>query len=307
MHFCVLFFLFFYKRLTSHWSTPTAAFSVCEWLFYFLIFCSTIQYDYIDLSLQVDNEAIYDICCRNLDIDRPSYQNLNRLIAQIISSITASLRFSGAINVDLAEFETNLVPFPRIHFPVAAYAPVISAEKAYHEQMTVAQITNAVFDPVNQMVKCDPRRGKYMACCMLYRGDVVPKDVNEAIQSIKTRREIQFVDWCPTGFKVLNMHSSLIHSYSNMYIVLYTFCHIKSTDKGWHQLPGAGHGARQPDGAPAALRVHAEQHDGHSRSVGAPRPQVRSDVRQTSVCALLCGRGHGRGRVRRGARGARHP
>merc|ERR1712178_221451 len=31
------------------------------------------------------------------------------------------------------------------------------------------------------MVKCDPRHGKYMACCMLYRGDVVPKDVNAAI------------------------------------------------------------------------------------------------------------------------------
>ena len=52
------------------------------------------------------------------------------------------------------------------------------------------------------MVKCDPRNGKYMACCMLYRGDVVPKDVNAAIAQIKTKRTIQFVDWCPTGFKV---------------------------------------------------------------------------------------------------------
>ena len=41
-----------------------------------------------------------------------------------------------------------------------------------------------------------------MACCMLYRGDVVPKDVNAAIATIKTKRTIQFVDWCPTGFKV---------------------------------------------------------------------------------------------------------
>ena len=78
----------------------------------------------------------------------------------------------------------------------------ISAQKAYHEQMTVAEITNACFDPANQMVKCDPRHGKYMACCMLYRGDVVPKDVNAAIATIKTKRSIQFVDWCPTGFKV---------------------------------------------------------------------------------------------------------
>uniref|UniRef100_A0A4W6FPF6 Uncharacterized protein n=1 Tax=Lates calcarifer TaxID=8187 RepID=A0A4W6FPF6_LATCA len=99
-------------------------------------------------------------------------------------------------------FQTNLVPYPRIHFPLATYAPVISAEKAYHEQLSVAEITNACFEPANQMVKCDPRHGKYMACCLLYRGDVVPKDVNAAIATIKTKRSIQFVDWCPTGFKV---------------------------------------------------------------------------------------------------------
>lgn len=53
----------------------------------------------------VDNEAIYDICRRNLDIERPTYTNLNRLIGQIVSSITASLRFDGALNVDLTEFQ----------------------------------------------------------------------------------------------------------------------------------------------------------------------------------------------------------
>ena len=35
----------------------------------------------------------------------------------------------------------------------------------------------------------------------MYRGDVVPKDVNAAVATIKTKRTIQFVDWCPTGFK----------------------------------------------------------------------------------------------------------
>ena len=158
--------------------------------------------EHSDCAFMVDNEAIYDICRRNLDIERPTYTNLNRLISQIVSSITASLRFDGALNVDLTEFQTNLVPYPRIHFPLVTYAPIISAEKAYHEQLSVAEITNACFEPANQMVKCDPRHGKYMACCMLYRGDVVPKDVNAAIATIKTKRTIQFVDWCPTGFKV---------------------------------------------------------------------------------------------------------
>jgi len=141
-------------------------------------------------------------CSFMVDIERPSYHNLNRLISQVVSSITASLRFDGSLNVDLTEFQTNLVPYPRIHFPMTTYSPVISAEKAYHEQITVAEITNACFEPQNQMVKCDPRHGKYMSCCMLYRGDVVPKDVNSAIANIKTKRTIQFVDWCPTGFKI---------------------------------------------------------------------------------------------------------
>jgi len=158
--------------------------------------------EHTDCCFQMDNEAMYDICRRNLDIERPTYTNLNRLIAQVCSGMTSSLRFDGALNCDFTEFQTNLVPYPRIHFVLSAFAPIISAEKAYHEQLSVAEITNSVFEPATQMVKCDPRHGKYMACCLMYRGDVVPKDVNASIATIKTKRTIQFVDWCPTGFKV---------------------------------------------------------------------------------------------------------
>ncbi|KAJ1531015.1 hypothetical protein ONE63_005847 [Megalurothrips usitatus] len=161
---------------------------------------STLEHS--DCTFMVDNEASYELCQRNLGIARPNYNNLNRLISQVVSSITASLRFDGALNVDLNEFQTNLVPYPRVHFPLVSYAPIISVDKAVHEQFTVAELTSSCFEAGNQMVRCDPRLGKYMACCLLYRGDVVPKDVNNAISAIKAKKHIQFVDWCPTGFKV---------------------------------------------------------------------------------------------------------
>jgi len=157
--------------------------------------------EHTDVAFMLDNEAIYDICKTQLDIERPSYTNLNRLVAQVISSLTASLRFDGSLNVDINEFQTNLVPYPRIHFMLCSYAPVIAQHKSYHETMTVAELTTQAFEARSMMAKVDPRTGKYMSCCLMYRGDIVPKDVTQAIANIKTKKTIQFVDWCPTGFK----------------------------------------------------------------------------------------------------------
>ncbi|KAG0057058.1 Tubulin alpha-3C/D chain [Gryganskiella cystojenkinii] len=193
-----------------------------------------------DCTFLVDNEAIYDICNKNLGIERPTYTNLNRIVAQVVSSITLSLRFSGSLNVDLNEFQTNLVPYPRIHFPLISYAPILSAKKAYHEQSSVQEITSACFEKQNQMVNCEPLKGKYMSCCLLYRGDVVPNDVTTTIGKLKTKRTIQFVDWCPTGFKVgMNNEPAKVVPGSEVAAATRSVCMLSNTTaiaEAWDRL-----------------------------------------------------------------------
>ena len=89
----------------SIYPAPQVATAVVEPYNSILTTHTTLEHS--DCAFMVDNEAIYDICRRNLDIERPTYTNLNRLIGQIVSSITASLRFDGALNVDLTEFQVQ--------------------------------------------------------------------------------------------------------------------------------------------------------------------------------------------------------
>lgn len=41
-----------------------------------------------------------------------------------------------------------------------------------------------------------------MAVALLYRGDVVPRDCNAAVASLKAKTSFNLVEWCPTGFKL---------------------------------------------------------------------------------------------------------
>merc|ERR1719495_3110953 len=161
--------------------------------------------DHTGVSIMLDNEAIYAICQKQCDIDRPSYSDLNQVIAKVVSSMTAALRFDGELNVDLGEFQTNLVPFPRLHFMTTGLAPVISKKKSAHEAQTVREITDHVFQPPNMLVKYadfDPVEDKYMAISINYRGEIKSKEANSTAQWLKQNNKVTFVEWCPTGFKI---------------------------------------------------------------------------------------------------------
>lgn len=49
---------------------------------------------------------------------------MNGIAANMLLHLTSSVRFEGALNVDLNEITTNLVPFPHLHFLLASLSPL---------------------------------------------------------------------------------------------------------------------------------------------------------------------------------------
>jgi len=161
--------------------------------------------DHTEVSMVLDNEALYEICQKSLDVKMPNYAHLNRIIAKVVSSMTAALRFDGDLNVDMNEFQTNLVPFPRLHFMTTSLAPIVSNKKAETANNNCRSITDVCLQSKNFLVKYpdfDVLEDKYMAISLNYRGEITSKEANSTVVWLKKEGKASFVEWCPTGFKI---------------------------------------------------------------------------------------------------------
>jgi len=160
--------------------------------------------DHTEVSLVLDNEALYQICDKKLKLKKIQYGHLNKLCAKSISCMTSALRFEGDLNVDMNEFQTNLVPFPRLHFMTSSYAPLTDTKKQV-ANASVWELMQTAFNPKNFNVRYqdfDTTEDKYMAISMNFRGKVSSKEANTNIQKLKKENKVTFVEWMPTGFKV---------------------------------------------------------------------------------------------------------
>lgn len=122
----------------------------------------------------LDNEALYDICCRTLKLAAPAYGDLNRLVSLVMCGVTACIRFPGQLNADLRTLAVNMVPFPRMHFYVAGYAPLGRND---YRALTVPETVRQLFHPKNMMAACDPTHGRYLTSAAMFRGSMSTYEV----------------------------------------------------------------------------------------------------------------------------------
>ena len=152
-----------------------------------------------DATYCLDNEALYDICAKTLKIPQPTHNELNQLIALVMSGVTTCLRYPGQLNGDLRKLAVNLVPFPRLHFFTVGFAPLFSKGSRAFQNLTVPELTQQLFNPANIMAACNPYHGRYLTISTIYRGKVAMKEVDDAIVNARTKNSSYFVEWIPNN------------------------------------------------------------------------------------------------------------
>ena len=54
------------------------------------------------------------------------------------------------------------VPFPRLHFFMPGFAPLVARGTQQYRACTVPELTQQMFDAKNMMAAADPRHGRYL-------------------------------------------------------------------------------------------------------------------------------------------------
>nr|XP_055137500.1 tubulin beta chain-like isoform X9 [Symphalangus syndactylus] len=154
-----------------------------------------------DETFCIDNEALYDICSRTLKLPTPTYGDLNHLVSATMSGVTTCLRFPGQLNADLQKLAVNMVPFPWLHFFMPGFAPLTSRGSQQYRALTVAELTQQMFDAKNMIAACDPRHGRYLTAAAIFRGRMPMREVDEQMFNIQDKNSSYFADWLPNNVK----------------------------------------------------------------------------------------------------------
>ena len=149
----------------------------------------------------IDNEALYDICFKTLKLISPVHEDLNHLIAQTLSGVTTSFRFPSQLNEDMRKMATNMVPYPRLHFYLPGFVPLTSRSGQNSQVLTLAEMTEQLFDAKNMMTSCDPRLGRYLTVAAIFRGKASLKEIDDEMLNIQDKYRTNFAEWIPHNIK----------------------------------------------------------------------------------------------------------
>jgi len=148
----------------------------------------------------IDNEALYDICYRTRRITKPTYRDLNYLVAETMTAVTCTYRFPGELDNTMRKMATNLVPFPGVPYLMTSFSEV-GFTGNNPTNYSLPNLMQRTFDAKSFICSADPRHGRYLSASLVYRGKGSLKELDESVLSILNRGSSYFVEWLPNNLK----------------------------------------------------------------------------------------------------------
>jgi len=150
---------------------PSQHYSSCIVEPYNCIFATHFTRDVVDLSIMLDNQAVYNICDRNLQIKNPHFFHVNHIIAQCISGVTGPLRYETQLNATLPEIQSNIVPCKQFRYTFLSLAPIRHEARRGHEAFNTEEIVKELFEEQNTLCDCVKlSSNRYLAAVLIMRG-----------------------------------------------------------------------------------------------------------------------------------------
>jgi len=158
----------------------------------------------VDSVVVLDNEALTSIARNTLNIQSPSYQQLNSLISTVMAATTTTLRYPGYMNNDLIGLMASLIPTPRMHFLMTGYTPMsVSDDEQSITKTSVLDVMTRLLQPKNIMSSVPINKGKYISLLNIIQGTTDPSQINKSLQKIKQKNLVQFIPWSPASIQVI--------------------------------------------------------------------------------------------------------
>lgn len=92
------------------------------------------------------------------------------------------MRFEGAMNVDINDIVTNLVPFPDMKYLFSSMTPLYTLKDVRVTQKRFDELFSDAFLSCNHLVTADPRNGQYFASALIVRGLVELSDLRRNVE-----------------------------------------------------------------------------------------------------------------------------
>lgn len=162
---------------------------------------------FADCTIVLDNKSLSSIVSDNRIVTTVTLNQMNALVANVMSMSTATLRYPGYVSNDLNSMISGLVPSPRLHFLLTSYTPL--QESSANENVvsvrktSVYDVQRRLLQYKNFMASVQSRNGVYLSALHIIQGDIDPSEVHSSMQTIANQNAPRFIPWGPNSVQVI--------------------------------------------------------------------------------------------------------